>query len=310
MYPGLGQGAPIIVPETVKNYEDVSEVVSQVKPLENTSLLNRHFGFTAPPDLETRMLALAYFLGVMVGDMSKYAFQRKTYNTMRVRLQLSKRHQSNQRFGEFITYCAALFGIRMKRISDYVRPMGWPYDAYRWGSQNSELLMWLFETCLGMGINENTTNDPVRANWLKTAPFGFRRSFLQGLGDSDGYVDLNKHEVGIIVDPNEFLIGDILCGLNVRFRPAIVKTQATVMLSVKEAYALPIFNPVVRTHKFELAEKLSEARRFKGPWPRWMRHEVDQLVLLGKPPSEIILTILRNHNVAIRSQHLKRLNHS
>ena len=196
----------------------------------------------------------------------------------------------------------------MRRISDYVRPEGWPYDAYRWDSQNSELLMWLFEACLGMNFTEKTTNDPVRANWLRSAPFSFQRSFLQGLSDSDGYVDINKHEVGIIVDPNEFLIGDILCALKVPFRPTIVKTQATVMLSVKDAYALPIFNPIVRTHKFELTEKLSKAARFKGPWPRWLRHEVDKLVLLEKPPSEIILTILTNHNVAIRSQHLKRSN--
>lgn len=298
------------MPETVSNYKDVSEVISQIKPLEKALPLSRKFGLTTQTDLENRMLALAYFLGVMTGDMSKHPFRRKTYNTMKVRLQLSKRHRSNQRFGEFITCCAALLGIRMKRIEDYVRPPQWPYDAYRWDSQHSELLMWLFETCLGLGIDEKTTDDRIRADWLKTAPFSFQRSFIQGLADSDGYVDLNKHEVGVIVDPNEFLIADILYRLNVRFRSAIVRTQATVMLSVREAYGLPIFNPVVQTHKFVLTKKLSEARRFRGPWPNWLRHEVDQLVGLGKRPNEIILTILNNRGVAIRSQHLKRLNNT
>lgn len=103
--------------------------------------------------------------------------------------------------------------------------------------------MWLFEACLGLGFDERTTDDCLRANWLKEAPFNFQRSFVQGLADSDGYVDLNKHEVGIIVDLNEFLIADILHRLKMRFRSTIVKTQATVMLGVKEEYALPIFNP-------------------------------------------------------------------
>lgn len=301
-------GNPVLVPEIVSNYEDISEVISQIKPLVNAFHLGRKFGFTAQTDLENRMLALAYFLGVMAGDMSKYPLRRKTYNTMKVRLQLSKRHRSNLRLGGFVAYCAALLGIRIKRIGDYIRPKEWPYDAYRWDSQNSEFLMWLFEACLGLGFEEKTTDNCLRANWLKKAPFDFQRSFVQGLADSDGYVDLNKHEVGVIVDPNEFLIADILYRLDVRFRSAIIKTQATVMLSVREAYALPIFNPLVRTHKYELIKKLSEARRFQGPWPKWLRREVDHLVILGRPPSEIILTVLNTRGVAIRSQHLKRVN--
>jgi hypothetical protein len=300
---GVGLGQPILVPETIDGYEDVSEVVLQLKPLQNAFHVT-HLR-SASPDPEPKMLALGYFLGVMVGDMSKYPIQRKNYKTMRVGIQLSKRYQSNLRFGDYVTHCAALLGIRMKRIGDYMRPKEWPYDAYRWVSQYSELLMWFFETCLGMGLNERTTNDPVHAEWIKTAPFNFQRSFLQGISDSDGYVDINKHEIGIVVDPNEFLIGDILGALRVHFRPAIVKGQATLMMSVKEAHALPIFNPIVRTHKFELTERLSNATRFQGPWPAWLRREVDELVHLEKQPSEIIITILNNHNVAIRSQHLK-----
>jgi hypothetical protein len=226
------------VPAEVNRYEDVSEVVSQLKPLNSRLLTNHEFGFT-PSSLENRMLALGYFLGVMVGDMSKYPIQRKNYATMRVKLQLSKWYRSNLTFGNYVAHCAGILGIRMKRIADYTRPVERLYDAYRWDSQNSELLLWFFETCLGMSFNQNTTNDPVHADWLKTAPFGFQRSFLQGLSDSDGYVDVNKHEVRIIVDPNELLIGSMPRSVEVLFRPAIVKTQATIMLSVKEAYNLP-----------------------------------------------------------------------
>jgi hypothetical protein len=166
---GTGLGTPVLVPETVENYEDVTEVILQLKPLATALLPNKQLGF-AEPDLENRMLAFGYFLGVMVGDMCKYPLRRRTYTTMRVRLQLSKRHRSNLRFGDYVTHCAALLGIRMKRIDDYIRPKPWPYDAYRWDSQNSELLMWFFATCLGMDFNEKTTDNPVHADWLKTAP--------------------------------------------------------------------------------------------------------------------------------------------
>lgn len=305
---GNGLCVPIIVPEAVESYADVSQVVSQIKPLEGAVLEAGRFGFSALPSLENRVLALAYFLGVMAGDMSKHAQYGKGRHTMTVLLQLSKRYDNNLRFGDFVTFCAQLLGIPMKRIKDFVRPAGAPYDAYRWESRRSELLMWMFEACLGLRDRETTTDCPIRAEWLRRTPQQFKTWFLQGVADSDGYVDLNKHEIGIVIDPNEFLIATLLSELNVQFRSAVIKEQATVLMSVKEGFNLPVFNPIVRTHKFELARRLAQARRFRGPWPGWLRMEVDHLVGLGEPPGKIVLTVLEKYNVAIRSQHLTRSN--
>lgn len=292
------------MPEEVHSYDDILNVVKQLRPLPNSPFLERY-----PPtssNLTGKVHALSYFLGVMVGDMSKSPIQRRAYSTMRVMLQLSKRRLSNLRFGNYVARCAALIGLRMKRIDDYIRPEPWPYDAYRWESQNSELLMWMFEACLGMTFDKTTTDDPIKADWLKYAPPSFQKSFLQGLSDSDGYVDINKHEVGVVVDPNEFLIGEMLQKLRVEFRSRIAKGQANVIMGVKQAYSLPIFSPVVHGHKFDLTEKLSNAHRLWGPWPAWLRREVDQLLSSGNSPSEVVLTILNRHNIAIRSQHLRR----
>jgi hypothetical protein len=77
-------------------------------------------------------------------------------------------------------------------------------------------------------------------------------------------------------------------------------------MSIKEGFRLPVFSHIARTHKYQLAEKLAMAQRFRGPWPSWLRLEVDELIGLGKPTGEVILTVLDRHNVAVRSQHLRR----
>jgi len=255
-----------------------------------------------------RMLAFAYFLGVMVGDMGKAAYRGKARNTMQVFLKLSRRHPSNLRFGSYVTLCAGLLGIRMQRIKDCEpTPTGRSrLGAYRWSSQSSEFLEWVFEKCIGLNTGQTTTSDSICAEWLIETPRQFAICFLQGLADSDGYVDLNKHEIGIVVEPNQTLVRAILSKLHVHFRLARIRNQATAVLSVVDGYRLPIFSPYAGTHKFHLAKELMDARRFRGRWPRWLRREVNALVSLGVPSGGIVLTILERHGVAVRSQHLRR----
>ena len=305
---GVGKGRVVNVPNTVRSYEDVFKVIIQIRPLRLCAHEARRLGFAKKICVRTRMLAFAYLLGVMVGDMSKATYQGLERNTMQVFLKLSRRHHSNLGFGYFVVLCAGLLGIRMRRIKDCESS---PTDkssagAYRWSSQSSELLFWIFEKCLGLGVRQTTTIDSIRAEWIVEAPRFFTICFLQGLADSDGYVDINKHEIGIIVEPNQILVRAILNRLHIRFRLVRIRNQATVVLSAKEGWSLPIFSPYAATHKFRLAKKLMEARRFRGRWPRWLRIEVDALVNLGLPSGEIVLAILERHGIAIRSQHLRR----
>lgn len=289
-------------------YKDIRRVIEQIQPLSDSLSALHRFGLPTRITIDLRMLAFAYFLGVMVGDMSKIVYDGKSRRTMQVLLKLSMQHPSNVRFGNFVALCASLIGIRMKRVTNYSRN----YTnraallAYRWSSQNSELLMWIFEKCLGLRFGQTTTEHSIGANWLTSVPREFQVAFLQGLDDSDGYVDLDKHEIGIIVEPNQILIRRIFRQLSVHFRIALIKGQATILLSVKEGYSLPIFSPNARTYRFQLARKLSHARRFNGPWPSWFRDEVDKLVLKGARSTNIISTMLSRHNIAVRSQHIRR----
>lgn len=305
---GVGHGRPISVPDSIQTYVDLREVISQLEPIEIAVSQSGSYGFDKNAGMSARTLAFAYFLGVMLGDMSKRPSRSEICRSMSVMLKLSQRHRSNLRFGSFVALCAGMIGIRMKRIKDHfeVLSSGYHYHAFVWLSQSSELLMWIFEKCLGLRAGETTTRNPIRGNWLLSAPVKFQAWFLQGLADSDGYVDLNKHEIGIVVEPNRNLIAKILDRLRVRFRHSRIKGQSTFLMSLNEGFRLPIFSPFARPHKFELMKKLVKARRFRGPWPRWLRHDVDRLVSLGKPSGEVILTILDKHNVAIRSQHIRQ----
>jgi hypothetical protein len=225
-------------------------------------------------------------------------------------LKLSKAHETNLRFGNYVALCAGFLGIRMKRIKDSCRRH--PDDkstfgAYVWSSQTSEFILWIFEKCLGLRAGETTTRNPLRARWLLGMPHEFQACFLQGIADSDGYVDLNKHEVGIVVEPNQSLICGILRKLQVHSRRSEAKNQATVILSVKEALGIPVFSPFAGTHKFVLANRLVHAQRFRGRWPAWLRTEVDELSSRGERTGKIVLAVLKRYDIAIRSQHIRRL---
>jgi hypothetical protein len=244
----------------------------------------------------------------MLGDMSKV--RGKNGRNMQVMLKLSKAHETNLRFGDYVALCAGLLGIRMKRIKDSCRHHPddkSTFDSYVWSSQTSEFILWIFEKCLGLRPGETTTRNPIRARWLVGMPHEFQTCFLQGIADSDGYVDLNKHEVGIVVEPNQSLIRSILRELQVHSRSSRAKNQATVILSVKEAFGIPVFSPLARTHKFELANRLVHAQRFHGRWPAWLRTEVDEFSNRGERTGKIVLAILERHDIAIRSQHIRKL---
>jgi hypothetical protein len=79
------------------------------------------------------------------------------------------------------------------------------------------------------------------------------------------------------------LIGTILENLGLRFRSALIKNQATVLVNTKGDFEAPVFSPYARTHKFELSEKPVKAKRFQGAWLKWLRDEVNDLLAHNEP---------------------------
>src|SRR5712692_2250074 len=256
-------------------------------------------------EIEVRLGLIGYLLGVMVGDASK----RKMSSLLKmfIELQLTKRHRDNLRFGEFVGLCANVGGVRFNRVVDrFVGPRV-PYGRFHWKSENSEFVYWLFTRCLGLKPGELTTWNQVNIAWILAAPKYFRICFLQGLADSDGYVHFENQEVHVIVSPNAELVTKILTSLGMSFSPAISKGLDILKISMYDAKRLPIFNPQVKSYRFKFVERLVPAKRLRrGPWPSWLVSCVETLGKERLATRDIMLDILRRHNLLIRASNVRR----
>lgn len=86
-----------------------------------------------------------YLLGVMVGDASKGRRNDRKTPTMEIDLLLSKRHDPNVWFGEFVAMCINSLGLQMNRVKDRPSSKQIPNGAYRWRSQSSLLVRWILK---------------------------------------------------------------------------------------------------------------------------------------------------------------------
>ena len=175
---------------------------------------------------------------------------------MNLDLQLTQKQPTNERLGEFVMLCANSLGIQMERKSDK-QPTGQtresvePAPAYRWASERSPLLAWMFSVCLGLDWGETTTTHQLRMGWIFNTPRIFRVRFMQGAADSDGCV--KGYEVEIASVPNAQFFSNLLQGLGMRTahvsyeRGEPLKT----MLSRREASTLPIFNEFVESYRYQ-----------------------------------------------------------
>jgi hypothetical protein len=152
---GNVQGPWIRVPLAISGFEDISGVVSQLTPLEDAYNRGAHF------DLSRQMIdamkedLFSYLLGIMGGDASKGGGEQKRFNSSNIDLQLALDQPSNERLGDFVCTCVNALGIRMDRKRDK-QPSGStrfgrePSAAYRWISQRSPLVAWMFNVGLGL----------------------------------------------------------------------------------------------------------------------------------------------------------------
>lgn len=296
----------VIVPKKINRYKDVLKVLDHIKPIIVTDRLER-FNLSEDSLKNLKPNLFAYFLGILIGDSSKNLERRQFGMTGRAQLSLTKRHNSNETLGEFVCLCANSLGLKMNRIKDTPKGKMNRYPFFRWSSQSTQLLSWVFNVCLGLEDKQVTTYDPVKINWIIKTPVGFKIWFLQGLADSDGYVDIGVSQVGIITEPNTAIVEEILHSLKIHTtRKYLDRTLGTVMISVKDAFKLPIFNPYVRSYRHERVEKIAKAERIKGHWPKWLVDKVELYLKSGLSETQVIMRILDEFDVFIRRKNVHK----
>jgi hypothetical protein len=253
-----GGGEPsgwIQVPQTIKSYDDLVDMIGQIQPLQQTYSRARMFGLTPPQIDSMRMDLFAYLLGIMVGDSGKLGGEQHRYASMNLDLQLTLKQPTNERLGEFVLLCANCLGLEMERKRDK-QPTGQtslskvPSAAYRWISERSPLFAWIFSVGMGLSWGETTTNHQLRMDWIHDMPKSFRTRFIQGAADSDGTA--RKYKVDITSVPNAAFFTKVLQNLGatsarIAYEYGVPYRTA---LSTKDASRLPIFNEFVQSYRY------------------------------------------------------------
>lgn len=215
-------------------------------------------------------------------------------------LVLSKKYDTNVQIGEFTSMCARTFGLRMHRTEDLSRPIHKPHGFYEWVSQASPLVDWIYNIAIGLKDGELTTYNAVRADWMLLAPREFRVGLIQGIAESDGSVNIASQNVEFWVDPHRNLLKKLfamegLRSFKTREALTITKSQAIA------AFGVPIFNPMLRTVRYQRHELMASARKLdrKDRIPEDIRKEITSMSQQGLSVPQIIERLAETRKVLI-----------
>jgi len=249
---GLLTGPWIYVPEKIHNYDEIKKVINQLTPSPEVYKKLKEFDINKIFFRDNRDLFFAYLLGIMIGDAGKHGFQRQHRFMRRISLKLSKKHETNERLGEFVGLCMNGLGLRYSQVKDVPPSRKNKFYFYSWNSQSSLLISWMMESCFGLSVRDRTSYDPIKAEWILNSPKNFRIWFLQGVADSDGYIDINTFQAGIVSKPNIKFIQKVLDSLNIKSKISYLHKGSlySIRFNLKDAYKLPIFNPYVKLFRY------------------------------------------------------------
>ncbi len=252
---GNRQDQWIRVPIAIRNYDDILALTDQLRPLERSFERAKQFRLSKEDVQRLKTELFAYLLGMLLGDASKSGGPQERFASMNFDLQLTKKRESNQGLGDFVCLCANCLGLRADRIRDKpptgdTRLAQEPTAAFRWSSERSPLIAWMFSTCLGLDWNQSTSHSPVHMEWIFTTPFEFRKRFAQALADSDGSV--KKYVVEITSVPNAEFVTKLLksLGLNSAYTRSENGLPLRSVVRATEAADLPIINEFTDGYRF------------------------------------------------------------
>jgi len=161
---------------------------------------------------------------------------------------------------------------------------------------------------LGLKDDGRTTYDKINADWILEAPREFKISFLQGLADSDGFVDFSAQQAAVITHPNTDLIEKIFISLEVKTRRWLITQTGLwcLVMGIKDAYNLPLFNPYVKCYRYEKVIKLFNAKRLSGHTPEWLSRKVNEYIKSGLSGTKLVEKIIDEYGIAIRTKNILR----
>ena len=300
------------VPSGPLRVDEITAVLEQTVPLEEPPEVISEFGYRSREELiSDRLNMFAFFLGALIGDCSKPAKGQSRFPSMAVALTLSQSKSNSLRFGEYTSLCARTsLGLSMHRIRD-AKPSSHRYTksgCYRWISESSPLLAWVFRDCLGLKAGETTTSNPLRMDWLVEAPASFKVHLIQGVSESDGWVDTGNDSHCLVSSPNTSLFANVLSTLNVRTHLNVRPPVEVLSFPADEAAKLELFSPRVRSAYFERLQVMSRANRLpaRKPIPEEVVLLIRELASDCETYNDVCYKLAKEHKVKVSSATVKK----
>jgi len=251
------------VPERIRSHEDILEFLKQFPPVSEESEALRFFGLTSAWAEEHKAELFWWLLGFMVGDMGK----RYVHNEPRLRhyrkTAMNTRmtnKDSNLRVLRYVQLALECLGILSHKVHS-------EDGVVRWNSISSNILTWMIQVCSGLNEGEKTSTHQLDMPWMKSSPENLIIAFLQGLADSDGSVDTFGRYAEIASMPNSAFYKHLLdiLGTNAHMYPATNPRTARILLQY--AVQLPLFNPIIRSYRYEKVIQHAIRRKIIPPLP-------------------------------------------
>lgn len=246
----------ITIPSRISSYEDITKLVCQLKPLDETYRRARLFAMPEERIDRMRSELFSYGLGMILGDASKDGGQQERLSSMNIDLHLTKKEPTNERLGELVCMCTNSLGIQMDRRKDKpptgaTKTSQRPTPAYRWTSARSPLIAWMFSVGLGLNWDETTSNSQVRMGWIFNTPFDFRKRFVQALADSDGTV--KPYTVVITSTPNAEFLTKLFHSLGLESARTKYENGKPLRTAInaREAAKLPVFSEFAKGYRYQ-----------------------------------------------------------
>jgi hypothetical protein len=143
-------------------------------------------------------------------------------------------------------------------------------------------------------------------DWILEAPTKLKLWFIRGLADSDGDVHMNDKSVSITTSPNTDFVNSLLRSVGCTTRVEISPRFGRVVITVRKATDIKMFNPEILTHRRKTLEKLASAKTFERHWPEWLQEKVAVLLGSGLDARAIRSKVLDEDGVYIRLATLHR----
>src|SRR3989454_5977829 len=246
------------VPEKISDYHDITDFLAQFPPVPKEHPALEFFGIDAEWVERHKSELFGFLLAFLVGDAGKYypeyENRARHYNKAAMTTNMA-RTDSNFRVLRYVQLALDKIGIQSHQIEAHQLPDG--YEVIRWNSETSNLITWIIRTCLGLKVGNRTSRVPIDIPWIHTCPRDFIVAFLQGLADSDGHVHKKRNYAEISSVPNSRFYRRLIEKLDLSVKSYPLNNPKLVRTDLITAYNIPLFNPIIRSYRYEtLLQKL------------------------------------------------------